>query len=76
MLYGYVSDQLNPDGLFRMKEVTVSASPCVLRDLAQFVLDAADELEHEHKSNQWHRHAPSALQKMLGCEFIVLSPNE
>jgi hypothetical protein len=70
MVHGRAKTQYE-NGLCGMHEVSVSASPQALRALAEFLNAAASELESEPKTVQWHRHVSSALQRELGCDFIV-----
>jgi hypothetical protein len=75
MIYGYDSRTINEYGLKQMREVSVSVDPDDLRALAEFLTDAADELEGG-VSGHWHKHAPDSLRRRLGCDFIVLNTNE
>ena len=70
MIYGYDSCTINEFGLMEMREVTISASPDVLRELARFLIESADELEGP-VSWHWHRHAPNELVTRLGCDIVV-----
>ena len=72
MIYGYDSRAINEFGLKQMREISVSVSPEVLRELAGFLSDAADELEGA-VSDHWHRHASDDLQRKVGCDLIILN---
>jgi hypothetical protein len=72
MIYGYDSRTINEYGLKQMREISVTASPVALRELAQFLMECADELEAS-ASNHWHRHASCALRREVGCDVIVVN---
>jgi len=72
MIYGYDSRTINEYGLKQLKEISIAVSPDVLRALAEFLSHAADELE-QAESGSWHRHVPSALQKGIGCDVVILN---
>jgi hypothetical protein len=72
MVYGYDSRTVNEYGLKQMREISVQCSSTALRDLAAFLLEVADEVEVA-SSDTWHRHAPNALQRKLGCDVIVFA---
>ena len=74
MIYGYDSRTLNEYGLKQMREVSVAVSSDDLRALADFLTNAADELDGA-VSCHWHKHAPDSLQRALGCDIIVLNSN-
>jgi hypothetical protein len=70
MIYGYDSGVLNEDGLKQMREISIASGADNLRELAAFLLQAADDME-QAKSAQWHRHVLEALQQALKCDVIV-----
>ncbi len=72
MIYGYDSRTINEYGLKQMREISLAARPDALRELARFLDQCADELETA-ASSHWHRHAPSSLQRDVGCDVIVLN---
>ena len=72
MIYGYDSRTVNEFGLKEMREVSISASPDAIRELARFLMQCADELESAI-SPHWHRHAPESIQRVVGCDVIVLN---
>lgn len=76
MIYGYVSRTLNEYGLKQMREVTISASPNDLREVAAFLSEVADELDSHAVSVQFHRHLPPELKQAIGCDVIVVRPGE
>ena len=75
MIYGYDAKTVNEYGLKEMKEVSILATPDSLRDLAAFLLLAAEEME-QASSDNWHSHAPAALNQELGCEIVVCPASE
>jgi hypothetical protein len=74
MVYGYDVEIMNEYGLRRMSEISLAASPASLRELAAFLLLAADEAENA-VSEHWHKHAPSSVRDGLECDFVVLKPS-
>ena len=74
MIYGYDIQTVNDHGLKQMGEVSLSVPSAVLRKLAAFLLQAADELEIA-TSPHWHKHSPSSLESELGCNVIIISHN-
>ncbi|MBA3316303.1 MAG: hypothetical protein M3552_12670 [Planctomycetota bacterium] len=74
MIYGYGGKSLNEYGLTEMREVSLSATPIQLRQIATHLLDAADELDRQTVSAHWHRHLPKQVCESLGCDVIVASP--
>jgi hypothetical protein len=72
MIYGYECRTINEYGLKQLREVSFAMSPDDLRELADFLKEAAEELGGA-SSDHWHRHAPDALQRKIGCEVIVLN---
>ena len=72
MIYGYDSRTVNEYGLKQLREISIAVSPNDLRGLAEFLRDAADELEGA-TSDHWHRHMPTPLQRKLGCDVVVLN---
>jgi hypothetical protein len=76
MIYGYNRKTVEKKyGLREMREVTIEASPEVLRAVAAFLCSVAEELEAERVSVHWHRHIDDQTRKALGCDFIVTSAN-
>ena len=73
MIYGYDSRTINEYGLKQMREISVSAHPEALRALAEFLVEAASELESKEVSSHWHKHLPSEMKKTLGCDVVVLA---
>lgn len=72
MIYGYESRTINEYGLKQMREISVAASPNALRELAQYFIECADELESA-ASAHWHRHASASLERAIGCSLVVLN---
>lgn len=72
MIYGYPVRTINEFGLNELREVSISASPELLRSLARCLFDAAIELESGPKSAHWHRHLPRKLSDELGCDIVVI----
>jgi len=70
MIYGYDSRTVNEYGLKQMREISVVAPPVILRELARFLIECADELETAG-SDHWHRHASAVLERDVGCDVIV-----
>lgn len=71
MIYGYAQRVINSYGLQEMREISISASPSGLRELAKFLLDTADEMDGE-LSPGWHRHAPDQIRRDVDCEVVVM----
>ena len=77
MIYGYVEQIVDKRWrLAQMREVSVSTTAESLRALAAFLRNAADALEAEPRTILWHLHAPDELREALGCDFIVLVPDD
>jgi hypothetical protein len=75
MVYGYNARAINEFGLKELREVTFATSPEVLRALADSLKEAAEELEGAN-SIQWHRHIPTSLSKLLGCDVVICRSTE
>ena len=75
MLYGHDRRTLDRWGLKELTDVTVDATPAVLRELAAFLEAAADEMQRDDDrgvlSTMWHKHAPPGLAKRLGGDVVV-----
>ena len=56
MFYGYSKKQLNEYGLQDLREVTFSASPDVLRQIADFLNESASMMEEGWFDKCSHRH--------------------
>lgn len=70
MIYGYTAGKkLNAEGLRKLSEVSLSVPSPVLRELAAFLLEYADEVDGANIN--WHRHAPEQLATNLGCDVII-----
>ena len=59
-IYGYKEADTEIDGLLKLRDIGISASPDTLRAVANFINDAADELEkmgddfgHLHLMDEW-----------------------
>jgi len=72
MIYGYDSRSINEYGLKQMREISIAATPNALREMAQFLQEVAEQLENSAGSSHWHKHAPSAMQKALECDVVIL----
>jgi hypothetical protein len=72
MVYGYETRTLNEYGLKEMREVTFSTRPDTLRAIAQFLVEAAAQLESQPMSPNWHRHVSPAIARSLCCDVIVI----
>jgi hypothetical protein len=72
MIYGYDSRTLNDYGLKQLREISLAMSSRDLRDLADFLREAAEELEGA-SSAHWHLHAPDSLQRKVGCDVVILN---
>ncbi|MCB1208009.1 MAG: hypothetical protein KDK97_01720 [Verrucomicrobiales bacterium] len=69
--HGYVKKQVTPTGLYEMSEVTFSGSSTSIRQIAQFLLAAADEMDrrglqfsHTHIGEQfsdWNERWPDII---------------
>ena len=73
MIYGYDIRTLNEYGLKQMREISITASPDALRQMSEFLAEAARELEDSAASSHWHKHVPSTLQKAIGCDVVILN---
>ncbi|MEE8451920.1 MAG: hypothetical protein V3R99_08395 [Thermoguttaceae bacterium] len=62
---------INDYGLKEMREVSIAASSDDLRTLAEFLANAADDVDNA-ESCHWHKHVPDSLCRVLGCDIIVL----
>lgn len=81
MIYGYAKATLSEAGLLEMREVSFELPPKALRELAEFLLTAADELElSESLSAGWHRHASAEIlgwnETADGQDVIVSIPRD
>ena len=84
MIYGYDTKVVNEYGLRQMREISISLSPKGLRALADFLLEAANELEsaksrleaanepESAESRNWHRHSPSSVHQEVGCDIVIV----
>lgn len=55
MIFGYAAKKVNAYGLLELREVTFHGTPADLREIASFLVDAANEMElDEHPIS--HRH--------------------
>jgi hypothetical protein len=61
MLYGYSVNEINEFGLLELREVSLSASPAVLRQIAKFLLDSAALIEAGQIGPSAHRHIQSVI---------------
>ena len=69
--HGYAKKQVTPKGLYEMSEVTFSGSSSSIRQIAQFLLATADEMDrrgpqfsHTHIGKQvsnWHERWPDII---------------
>lgn len=71
MIYGYNRRAVNKQGLKEMCEVTFALTPHQIREVAAFMISAADKLEIV-QSSQAHEHAPDELRDAIGCDVIVM----
>ena len=54
-IFGRGSEIAGSHGLFKMEEITFSADPKTLREIAKFIIEAAEA--KEQSGNKWsHRH--------------------
>jgi hypothetical protein len=74
MIYGYPQKTENEYGLVSLKEVSLQANSANLRELANFLLQVADETDSRSISRHWHRHCDAKLARAIGCDFIVSAP--
>ncbi len=75
-LYGYAEKKLSKQGLLRMREVTVNASPELLRNIAKFLMDAADRLENKGDTFD-HMHVDQSIKtwKRSWPQLVVVNPD-
>ena len=75
MIYGHGGPPVDGWGLRELSDVTVDATPAVLRELAAFLTQAAGEMERDDErgvlSTMWHKHAPADLTTRLGGDVVV-----
>jgi hypothetical protein len=71
VIYGYDTRTVNEYGLKEMREVTIAATPELLRTLASYIREAAEQLE-KRTSPSWHAHAPMEPAQDLGCDVVVM----
>jgi hypothetical protein len=79
MIYGYGSKEINEYGLLEMKEITFSAPPSVLRQIAQFLEDTARQMEEGAFAKTSHRHIGSVIvgwdKRFPNKDIIVMPPS-
>lgn len=61
-VYGYSKAKLSTAGLLEMREVTLCTSPEIIRQIASFLLAAADVMEREDEAFS-HMHVDESIQK-------------
>jgi uncharacterized protein (DUF433 family) len=61
-LYGYFDREVNEFGSVELREVTISAGPKVLRDIANFLDHAASEMESGFFEKCSHMHIDTVIQ--------------
>jgi hypothetical protein len=69
--YGYAKKQVTPQGLYEMSEVTFTGASSSIREIARFLLAAADEMDrrggqfsHSHIREhfpEWHERWPDVI---------------
>jgi hypothetical protein len=53
--FGYAKKELSPQGLLEMREITFTGSAASIREVAQFLLAAAEEMERSgHHFSHMH----------------------
>jgi hypothetical protein len=52
--FGYAKKKLSPEGLLEIREVTFSGSPASIREVAQFLLAAAEMEKSGHQFSHVH----------------------
>ena len=75
MIFGRIEKKLDDPMFCSLKEVSFATSSEALRSLSSFLLEKADELDEANSPN-WHRHIPSKLCQILGCDVIVMMPQD
>lgn len=63
-IFGRVSRQAGPEGLFELSEVTFQGTPALLRAVASFLAAAADELER-NPATFGHRHIQDQIKDWI-----------
>ena len=73
--YGYARKEISK-GLLEMREVTVSANPDALREIAEFLNKCANEIEQDDGMAWSHEHfAPKSIKVGKNTpEFVVSNP--
>jgi hypothetical protein len=83
MIYGHLADPTrstkSSTGPFELSEVSFAVEPALLREIAQFLNSAADELERDPKlSVHWHMHladeSETWRQMVEDHDVIVVCP--
>ncbi len=76
MIYGYSKAQVNEYGLLDLKEITFSASPEVLRQIATFLNQSASMMEDGWFDKCSHRHIQDEIkdwdEKFPDRDIIVM----
>ena len=81
MIYGYANKTINEFGLLEMREVSFSASPAVLREIAKFLDEMAAGMESSGElSVHWHRHIqdeiPGWRDRFPDNDIVVCAPGK
>ena len=78
MLYGYSKRTINEYGLLELREVTIAASPDVLRQIAGYLVEVANMMEVKEPTPNFHRHignhVPSWDGSFPGWDVIATGP--
>jgi hypothetical protein len=62
--YGYAKKTISDKGLLEMGEVTFTGSPSSIREIARFLMAAADEIE-KHQGRFDHAHMGEGCESWL-----------
>lgn len=61
-IYGYQKEKLSDQGLLAMKEVTFAANPALIREIAGFLMTAAEQMDRK-REKFGHMHVDEVLKK-------------
>jgi hypothetical protein len=61
-IYGYKKEKLSNQGLLAMKEVTFAAEPALIREIAEFLIKAADQMD-KRGEKFGHMHVDEVIKK-------------
>lgn len=79
-IYGYPEKKINEYGLLKMKEITFSVSPSILRDISKFFEETAALMEAGNFETCSHRHIQNIItdwdRRFPDSDIIIIPPEE